>query len=283
MTDEGEDRVAMKLAVPQSSPLGEHWQVAQLLARSHYFKDTTGAPDAFTKILAGAELGFGPIASMKGVFIVNDQVTYSSNLIAAAIQKSGKYRYRVTKLDKTGCAMKFYERSGERWEEVGESTFGPEDATAAKSNTKAVYQQFPRNMYFARALTNGARWYCAEVFGGPVYTPDEFGASVDDDGEVIQIPAAPPMDTAEQKRNAAKYVEIHGDDGTGEEVQALLIQNAKLLQEARDLGVPGLRQLAAQSTWSVEKIEAVNGELEARIRERAGDGELVEAAGQGSF
>jgi hypothetical protein len=34
-------------------------------------------------------------------------------------------------------------------------------------------------MLYARALSNGAKWYCPDVFGGPIYTPDELGAVVD--------------------------------------------------------------------------------------------------------
>jgi hypothetical protein len=30
-------------------------------------------------------------------------------------------------------------------------------------------------MLYARALSNGAKWYCPDVFGGPIYTPDELG------------------------------------------------------------------------------------------------------------
>ena len=52
-------------------------------------------------------------------------------------------------------------------------------------------------MLFARAISNGAKWYTPGIFGGaPVYTPDEFGLEVDSDGdvvvEVIEAPAAGP-------------------------------------------------------------------------------------------
>ena len=28
-------------------------------------------------------------------------------------------------------------------------------------------------MLFARAISNGVKWYCPDVFGGPVYVPEE--------------------------------------------------------------------------------------------------------------
>ena len=49
--------------------------------------------------------------------------------------------------------------------------------------------KFPRNMLFARSLSNGVKWFCPDIFlGAPVYTPDELGATVDEQGEVIELP-----------------------------------------------------------------------------------------------
>jgi hypothetical protein len=42
-------------------------------------------------------------------------------------------------------------------------------------------------MLFARAMSNGVRWYCPDVTNGnAVYTPEELGAEVDEDGNVIE-------------------------------------------------------------------------------------------------
>lgn len=274
MTEEAADRIERQLAVPAQSEMGEHWRAAQLLARSHYFHDGTPntplSPEkAFSKILAGHELGFGPIASLRGIYVVKDQVTYSAQIIAAAIQRSDRYRYRVVSLDNEGCVLRFFtrERPGLEWVPLGVSTFNKADQQAA-GLSGVNWQHYPRNMMFARALSNGARWYCPDVFMGPIYTPDEMGETVDDDGAVIHIPEAPPMSQAEVKANSERYVQIHGQDDVPDRVQALLIQNAKLQQRAADLHIPGLRQFNAQSVWPVEKIEAANAEVNARIQER---------------
>lgn len=44
-------------------------------------------------------------------------------------------------------------------------------------------------MLLSRALTNGARWYCPDVFNGPIYTPEELSVDVgmaQDDAEPAQ-------------------------------------------------------------------------------------------------
>lgn len=44
-------------------------------------------------------------------------------------------------------------------------------------------------MLFARAISNGVKFFCPDIFlGATVYTPDELGATVNEDGEVIELP-----------------------------------------------------------------------------------------------
>jgi len=158
------------------------------LARSGYFQDTRDAAQAIVKVLAGQELGIGPISAMTGIYIVKGRVTLSANLMAALIKRSGHYNYRVTELSDTACEIEFSENG----QVIGISRFTMQDALKAKLSGDN-WARFPRNMLFARALSNGAKWYTPDAFGGsPIYTPDELGAAVDEDGEVIEAEAIDP-------------------------------------------------------------------------------------------
>jgi hypothetical protein len=166
--------------------------LGQMLARSGFFQDTKDAAQAVVKVLAGRELGFGPVASMTGIYIVKGRVSLSANLLAAAIKRSGRYDYRVLRNDGQVCEVVFYELLGGKREEIGRSAFSLEDARKAGLGGDN-WTKFPRNMLFARSISNGAKWFCADVFGGPVYTPDELGALVDGEtGEVIDGEIVPP-------------------------------------------------------------------------------------------
>lgn len=172
----------------------------QVFAKSGFFQDSRDAAQAVVKIQAGAELGFPPVASMTGIHIIKGRVSLSANLIAAAIKRSGKYTYRVSKLDDAECVIEFFEGSTS----IGVSSFGIADA---KRQATQNIDRFPRNMLFARAISNGAKWYCPDVFGGPIYTPDELGAEVDDDGNVQQAPPPPrqlPAKAVEPDHDAAE-------------------------------------------------------------------------------
>ena len=171
----------------QNASLSETMQLGELLAASGFFQDSRGAAQAVVKVLAGAEIGFGPIASMTGINVIQGRVSISANLMAAAIKRSGRYDYRVKEMTPQRCEIEFRERNGDRWEIIGSSEFTAQDARLA--GTKNM-DKYARNMLFARAMSNGARWYCPDIFGGPVYTPEELGAAVDGEtGEVIDAPA----------------------------------------------------------------------------------------------
>ena len=165
-----------------STDLNDTLKLGEMLARSGFFSDSREAAQAVTKILAGRELGIPPVASMTGIYIVKGKVSLSSNLIAAQIKRSGKYDYRVTFDGNTGCTVEFFQDS----KSVGTSAFTIQEANAAGLTNNETWKKFPRNMLFARALSNGARWYCPDVFSGPVYTPEELGLPVDAEGEVIE-------------------------------------------------------------------------------------------------
>ena len=137
-----------------------------VLAKSGFFADTRDAAQAIVKVLAGQELGIGPIAAMTGLHIIKGRVAIGANIMAAAVKRSGKYDYRVAELTDSVCRLVFTEGG----KQIGESVFTAADAKKAQTQNT---DKFPRNMLFARALSNGVRWYCPDVFSTTVYTPDE--------------------------------------------------------------------------------------------------------------
>jgi hypothetical protein len=169
--------------------------LGDVLARSGYFADANQAAQAVVKVLAGRELGFGPIASMTGIHIVKGRPTIGADLLAKAVKRSGRYDYRVAELSDTGCTIKFFERDGDGWREIGTSTFTIQDARRAGTGN---LDKFPRNMLFARAMSNGVKWYCPDAVGLTVYDPSE----LPDDGPALtlvntttgEITQAPPPD-----------------------------------------------------------------------------------------
>jgi hypothetical protein len=153
-------------------------RVAKILTASTYFSDTTSTAQAGVKVLAGLEMGFPPIAAMTGIHIVKGKVQIGAILLAAAIRQSPRYKYTFAK-DESGkqrfnnneCVLVFWEKEDGQWQEIGESSFTIEDARAAGTQN---LQKFARNMLFSRAISNGVRWYCPDIFLGVApYTEGE--------------------------------------------------------------------------------------------------------------
>lgn len=163
-------------------------RAAKAMSASGFFADSKSAAQAVVKILAGSELGFGPFASMTGVHIIQNRPTLAANLIAAAVKRSGKYNYRVIEHTDKICSIDFYEGA----DRVGNSTYTWQEAVAAQLTSKDNWKKFPRNMLFARAISNGQKWYAPDAFNGAtVYTPDELGATEDAEGNIVGLASLP--------------------------------------------------------------------------------------------
>ena len=160
-----------------------------MLATSGYF-ETAGNRDAAiaqmcVKVLAGRELGFGPFASVNGIHVIKGKPAISANLMAAAVKSSPRYDYKVRQMDANAVKIEFFEIVDGKRESLGISEFTKENATDAGTQHMG---KFARNMMFARAMSNGVKWFCPDVFdGNVVYVPEELGATVDGDGNVIDV------------------------------------------------------------------------------------------------
>ena len=158
-------------------------KLGQILSQSGFFEDCKQAAQAVVKILAGSELGIPAFASMCGIHLIKGKPAIGANLIAAAIKRSGRYDYRVVELSDHVCKIAFFEQG----QQIGVSEFSAADAAKAETQNMG---KFPRNMLFASCISNGVKWFCPDIFlGAPVYTPEELGATVDEEGIVIELPA----------------------------------------------------------------------------------------------
>jgi hypothetical protein len=167
-----------ELATPAEQPIDFEGllKVGAMLAKSGFFPDAKVEAQAVAKILAGAELGVGPVASLRGIDLINGKLAPNAGLISALIKRRRPaYDFRVIENTNQRCELAFYEHG----REVGRSSFSADDAKTALL-TEGNWKKFPRNMMFARALTNGARWYCADIFLGGVYVPEELGETGED-------------------------------------------------------------------------------------------------------
>lgn len=191
------DRLPVKIETIQDlNTLGK------LLYGSGFFKDVAGASQAIVKVLAGAEIGLGPIASMTSIYIVEGKPSFSSNLIASKIKSHSEYDYKVESLTDKSCKVAIYQnqpihtQAGDgspvvhhNMQKIGDFEFTEADARAAGLLGKNNWKKYPKAMYFSRAISQAARVFCPDVFHSVIpYTVEELAPDVllTDSGDVIE-------------------------------------------------------------------------------------------------
>lgn len=190
MTEKIEKKIKKdkELQVTPVESLIEPMALGNVFVKSGMFKDLKSQAQAVVKILAGRELGLAPLESMTTIYMVNGKIALPAKIIGSLIKKSTKYDYIVNKLNNEECEITFYGYEVDNKKvEIGKSAFTKKDAALAGIINKEVWKAYPRNLLFARALTNGAKWFCADVFCG--YTPEELenGISNEMEKETITI------------------------------------------------------------------------------------------------
>ena len=152
--------------------------IGETFYKSGMFADIKSAQQAVVKIMAGQEMGIPPFAAMSGIHIIQGKPTIGAGLMAARVKGSGKYDYTVVEHNEKICSLDFYKGKTK----LGNSTFTIEDAK--KAGTKNI-DKFPKNMLFARAMSNGVKFYTPDIYDSPVYVPEEMEAITEDAPAVV--------------------------------------------------------------------------------------------------
>ena len=143
-----------------------------------------GRPDAILAVMmAGAELGIGPMQSLQGIDLIQGRPALSAELMRALVVQEG----HTFRLDQTDEAATVTCRRREWADDIPNAVFSwtIEDAKRAQLAGKDNYKKFPRAMLAARASSEAARAVFPDVIVGLSYTPEE----------VAEFSSTPPSDT----------------------------------------------------------------------------------------
>lgn len=133
----------------------------------------------------GEMLGLSPMAAIVGIHVIESKPTASAALVSALVRKAG---HRIRTWGNDEKATTEIVRSDDP-----SFTFRSEwDLARAKKAGllgKKTWTNFPAALLKARTVTECARDACQEVLMGVMYTPEELGAEVDEDG----LPTGPTL------------------------------------------------------------------------------------------
>lgn len=223
-------------------------RVADMMAKSGYFRDAKDAAQAGVKIMAGQGWGIQPFDAITGIHVIQGKPAVGANLMAAKVKGSGKYDYRVREMNENTCRIEFLQKDGDTWENIGVSEFTLEDAK--KAGTQNL-NKFPRNMLFARAMSNGVKWFTPDVFTSPVYVPEELGANVNADGDIIDTTSTVRETPTPEPETETEVVEPTEDPITAQQVKAIAIA----LRESELNRAEGRRFVSFVISRTVESVK----------------------------
>lgn len=243
----------MSTALVATSGLGDIMQLGDVFKASGYFRDVRDQAQAVVKILYGQELGFSPVVAMMGIHIIEGKPALSSNLLGAMVKRSGKYDYRVKTLTDTECVLEFAQGN----KTTGVSSFSIQDAQrAGVIRPSSGWTKYPRNMLFARALSNGVKLYCPDLSVCPIYVPEELGADVNEEGQVTELPkSARPaerttedLDLGSPAQSSAEAAPSTSGKGKGQPAAKASTKEAAEVETAASTGSPTVFITKGQQT-----------------------------------
>lgn len=221
--------------------------MAKYVAESGLFACKNPA-EALVKIVAGAELGFAPIAAMSDIHIIEGKPSVGAHLMAAAIRRSGRYDYKILEHTDKICTIAFYRRlpTGEM-EQSGVVTHTLQEAhdngwhLAQGGKEKLTWKTKSRNMLFARVISDGYKWYTPDLTGGMlVYDRDEIETDMAPNPRMqVLSPSSSP--TVNQLEHVAQDTEfaaltLNEDGGLRSELDDIMETRNRCEDLIRELG-----------------------------------------------
>jgi hypothetical protein len=159
-----------------------------------------------------------PMAAITGIHVIEGKPSASAALISALVRRAG-HRLRVTGNGTKAVAQ--IVRSDDP-DFTFESVWDLDRAKAAGLVGKDVWKKYPAAMLKARAISEVARDACEEALAGMHYTPEELGAEVDGDGEIVSVEQVrderPAHRPGMSLREAAGHT-TKTDDGAGSQAE----------------------------------------------------------------
>ena len=266
-------------------------QQASVIARSGLAPRAVSKPEQVLVIaLKGRELSIPPMQALSQIHIVEGKPTLSAELMAALVQRAG-HKLRVLETSSRKCVVE-----GVRADDPGHPSrveWTIEDARAAGVANKGPWKSYPAAMLRARAISALCRFAFADVLMGASYTPEELGAEVDEDGEVLSVPDRGDEAGADGRRGRADREPSRRDPDSTEEAEVVEDAPEARCTSAQAGYVKGLMRTAGANRekieqrhgpieeWSAEKangwIESLKGRIEEQAEAKAREGEAAPA------
>lgn len=216
------------------------------------------AANAFVAAETGAALGLEPLQALASIAVINGRATLSSDLMAAVIRRAG-HTLRIVENSPESVTATLIRADDKTFK--FEVTWDKDKATKAGLwGQRGPWSQYPTQMLRARAITEVARQGASEALMGMIYSPEDFGATITDTGEVIEAeivaeaPAPAPVKPA--AKPAAAPAQLTPLDKPITLAQASVAKGLQTLSFTQD----AYTALCKRCLGQIVAVEALNDE-----------------------
>jgi hypothetical protein len=226
--------------VPMKDELDAMLQAAEAFVRSGMLPGHIKTPQqALVLMQAGVEMGLPPMKAFSSLYVINQKVGISAHEVGAMLLRGG-VQYVVEEHTDKRCVIRFFRSFHEREvEHVQEWTI--EDAKRAGCFKNRVWEQYPREMLYARCISSGARIIAPDLIGNRM-TAEELRDPFEGD-----VPAGP------ERRRQVRGGAARGAEPKVVEVEPVLPEKPRETSDLEDA-------LAAQKSQPEPEIASTKRE-----------------------
>jgi len=221
--------------LPSIIPDQEEWatmkEISKVLLTTQFLPDSIKSPQqAVAIILKGRELKIPAMQALSQINVIKGKPTMSAELMLAMIYREcPTAEVEFTKYTDTEVECKVRRHSKGNWQ-----TFSWTMKTAQTAGLASGFswKKYPRAMLRSRVISEMARAVFPDCIMGCSYTPEEMGAAVNDEGEILEV---------EPKEVKTEYIEPTSEPQEPETANYMgfVPQEAKLAAYLDKLGVEG--------------------------------------------
>lgn len=194
-------------SAPMLMPAPAQWtqmmQMGDTLLKSGFLPTSIKTPaQAVAIMLKGWEMGVPAMQAFAQISVIQGKPAVGAELMLARIyDRFPNADIQVVKRDAEGCHIKARRDKKAAYVDF---KFEVEDAKRADLMGKDNWRKWPKNMFYWRAVSDMARAMWPECLAGASHTPEELGAVVDEQGEIVDVPATPAPEPAPVAQIAPK-------------------------------------------------------------------------------
>jgi len=137
-------------------------------------------------VLAGREIGIGPMEALQKIHMVDGRPSLSSELMRSLVLRAG-HMIEFTHLTDQVCTIRGRRNGSSEWTEL---SWTLKDAQRIGVANKDTWKKYPRQMLSARATSELCRLMFPDALGGISYTPEEIEDEKATTVKVVREPAA---------------------------------------------------------------------------------------------